>query len=163
MLSKKSSLIFQDFMPNNICFGCGKNTKNGLHIKSYWNNDVAQCDWTPKSIHQGWPKIMNGGIIATIMDCHCMGTAMAYAHKMENRELGTPPEYRYATGSIKVRYILPTPNKKVLLRAKILSYSEKKVILKCDLISNKKVTATGEVIAFRVFDSSKERGSPFKV
>ena len=41
MLSKKSE-YFSDYMPNNICFGCGNNTKDGLHIKSYcklkWQN-----------------------------------------------------------------------------------------------------------------------------
>ena len=65
MLSKKSKDIFQDYMPNNICFGCGNNTKDGLHIKSYWQGEMAECIWTPKSIHQGWRGIMNGGIIAT--------------------------------------------------------------------------------------------------
>ena len=43
MLAKKTSTIFQDHMPGNICFGCGKNTKNGLHIKSYWNGKDAEC------------------------------------------------------------------------------------------------------------------------
>ena len=94
MLTKKTSNIFQDYMPGNICFGCGKNTKNGLHIKSYWSGKAAECKWMPKDNHQGWSGIMNGGIIATIIDCHCMGTAMAYAYKKENRTLGSEPEYR---------------------------------------------------------------------
>ena len=47
----------------------------------------AECIWFPKPYHQGWLSIMNGGIIATIIDCHCMGTAMAYAYKKENRSL----------------------------------------------------------------------------
>ena len=49
-------------MPDNICFGCGKNTKNGLHIKSYWNGKEAECIWFPKPYNQGWSSIMNGGI-----------------------------------------------------------------------------------------------------
>ena len=28
---------------------------------------------------------MNGGIISTIIDCHTMGTAMAYAYKFEKK------------------------------------------------------------------------------
>ncbi len=94
MLSKKSKDIFQDYMPNNICFGCGNNTKDGLHIKSYWQGEMAECIWTPKTIHQGWRGIMNGGIIATVIDCHAMGTSMAYAYKHENRSLGSLPEYK---------------------------------------------------------------------
>ena len=66
--------------------------------------------------YQGWPKIMNGGIIAN--DCHCMGTAMAYAYKTEGRSLDSKPYYKYATGTLKVKYIKPTPNKEVKLIAR---------------------------------------------
>lgn len=126
MLSKKSKDIFQDYMPNNICFGCGNNTKDGLHIKSYWQDEIAECIWTPKTIHQGWRGIMNGGIIATVIDCHAMGTSMAYAYKHENRSLGSSPEYKYATGTMKIKYLKPTPNNTIKLKARILSYSERK-------------------------------------
>ena len=163
MLSKNSPQIFQDFMPGNVCFGCGKSTKNGLHIKSYWADNFSECVWTPKNNHQGWPGIMNGGIIATIIDCHVMGTSMAYAYKHEKRPLGSLPEYKYATGSMKIKYLKPTPNKTVLLRAKVLSYSEKKIYMSCDVISQKKVTAVGEVIAFRVYNSSKKEKNIFQV
>ena len=106
----KGKKYFQDYMPGNICYGCGKDTKGGLHIKSYWNGKKSESDWTPSKVHQGWPKIMNGGIIATLIDCHCMGTAMAYAYKTEGRSLDSKPYYKYATGTLKVKYIKPTPN-----------------------------------------------------
>ncbi len=154
-MSNKAKHYFQDYMPGNICFGCGKHTKEGLHIKSYWKGNYSECLWTPKDIHQGWPHIMNGGIIATLIDCHCMGTAMAFAYKKEQRALDSLPEYRYATGSINVKYISPTPNKKIKLIASAESYSEKKIFLKCTLIYKNKITVTAEVWAFRVYDSSK--------
>lgn len=157
----KGKNYFQDYMPGNICYGCGKDIKGGLHIKSYWNGKQSESDWTPLKIHQGWPKIMNGGIIATLIDCHCMGTAMAYAYKTEGRSLDSKPYYKYATGTLKVKYIKPTPNKKIKLIAKIESYSKKKVFLKCDLKYNGKITATAEVWAFRVFDSSIVRNDIF--
>ena len=155
MLSKKSSDIFQEHMPGNICFGCGKDTKNGLHIQSYWNDKKAECVWTPGNNHQGWPNILNGGIIATIIDCHCMATAMAYAYGNEGRNLDSKPVYKYATGTIKVKYIFPTPHGKVKLLSQVDSYAEKKVFVTCDLYSGDKKTASAEVIAFRVYDSSK--------
>ena len=161
MLAKKTSTIFQDHMPGNICFGCGKNTKNGLHIKSYWSGKEAECKWIPKDNHQGWSGIMNGGIIATIIDCHCMGTAMAYAYKKENRSLGSEPEYRYATGTIKIKYLSPTPNKPVRLSAQIKSYSEKKILITCHLLFENKITVSAEVIAFRVYDSSSPKKNNF--
>ena len=161
MLAKKTSTIFQDYMPGNICFGCGKNTKNGLHIKSYWNGKDAECKWRPKDNHQGWSGIMNGGIIATIIDCHCMGTAMAYACKKENRSLGSKPEYRYATGTIKIKYLSPTPNKPVKLSAQIESYSEKKTCIKGHLLFDNKITVSADIIAFRVYDSSRYEKNNF--
>ena len=63
---------------------------------------------------------MNGGIMATLIDCHCMGTAMADAYRRENRSLNTSPEYRYATGTLHVKYLKPTPNTEVELRAKVV-------------------------------------------
>ena len=150
-------------MPNNICFGCGNNTKGGLHIKSYWIDEVAECIWTPSNIHQGWKGIMNGGIIATVIDCHAMGTSMAYAYKHEKRQLGSSPEYKYATGSMKIKYLKPTPNDTIKLNARILSYSEKKVHISCEVISRGTVTAVGEVVSFRVYDSSKKGSNLFNV
>ena len=163
MLSKKSKDIFQDYMPNNICFGCGNNTKGGLHIKSYWLDEVAECIWTPTNIHQGWKGIMNGGIIATVIDCHAMGTSMAYAYKHEKRPLGSSPEYKYATGSMKIKYLKPTFNDTIKLKARILSYSEKKVHISCEVISKGTVTAVGEVVSFRVYDSSKKGSNLFHI
>ena len=64
---------------------------------------------------------------------------------------------------MKIKYLKPTPNQTVLLRAKVLSYSEKKVHISCKVISKKTVTAIGEVIAFRVYDSSKKEKNLFQV
>ena len=35
MLSKDSPKIFQNNMPGNVCFGCGRETKDGLHVKVF--------------------------------------------------------------------------------------------------------------------------------
>ena len=43
----KGKNYFQDYMPGNICYGCGKDTKGGLHIKSYWNGKQSDSDWNP--------------------------------------------------------------------------------------------------------------------
>ena len=61
---------------------------------------------------------MNGGIIATVIDCHAMGTSMACAYKHEKRSLGSSPEYKYATGTMKIKCIKPTPNDTIKLKAR---------------------------------------------
>jgi acyl-coenzyme A thioesterase PaaI-like protein len=150
-MSKKD--YFQDFMPENVCFGCGQN-HDGLNIKSFWEGDESVCHWTSQEKYHGWAKLMNGGIMATLIDCHCMGTAIAHAYRLENRPLDSQPVYRYATGTLSVKYIKPTPNTEVELRAHVVEVKGKKTVLKCQIIANGEITAEAEVVAIRVFDSS---------
>jgi acyl-coenzyme A thioesterase PaaI-like protein len=154
---------FQDAMPGNVCFGCGNDNHEGLQIKSYWEGDEAVCVWQPKEKYHGWPNLLNGGIMATIIDCHCMGAAIAHAYRLENRSLNSQPEYRYATGSLNIKYLLPTSNNHPTeLRARIVEVKNRKTVLKCELISQGKVTAEADVVAIRVFDSSQQSGeNPF--
>ena len=149
-----NSKYFQDHMPGNVCFGCGSN-HDGLKIKSYWDGEVAVCQWASKEHFHGWSSLMNGGIIATLIDCHCMGMAIAQSYREEGREMNTLPEYRYATGTLQVKYLKPTPNDHIELRAHVIEIKGKKTVMTCELISSKgEVSVTAEVIAIRVFDSS---------
>lgn len=160
----KSKEYFQDVMPGNVCFGCGNDNHDGLKIKSYWQGDESVCFWNSKEKYHGWSNLMNGGIIASIIDCHCMGTAMAHAYREENRPLNSLPEYRYATGTISVKYMTSTSNNhQVELRARVIKVKGKKTVLKCDLFSQGIKTVEAEVTAIRVFDSSKkEENNKFK-
>lgn len=159
-----SSSYFQDHMPENVCFGCGIQNPDGLHIKSYWEGNVSVCKWQSEEKHHGWASLMNGGIIATVIDCHCMGTAMADAYKKENRELDSLPEYRYATGTLNVKYLKPTSNlKPIELRATVTEIKGRKTVMQCEVLSEGVKTAEAEVVAIRVFDSSTSDGdSVFK-
>ena len=150
-------------MPENVCFGCGHN-HDGLQIKSYWEGEVAVLHWESQEKYHGWSDLMNGGIMATLIDCHCMGTAMADAYRRENRALDSDPEYRYATGTLTVRYLKPTPNTKIELRARVVDVKGKKTVLTCDFLNeNGEKTAEADVIAIRVFDSSQsDTNTPFK-
>jgi len=155
---EKAKKYFQDHMPGNVCFGCGSDNPDGLQIKSYWEGEESVCIWNSEEKYKGWPSLMNGGIMATLVDCHCMGTAMAYAYKLENRSMDSNPVYRYATGSLSIRYIKPTSNDTpIKLRARIVEMKGRKTTVSCEVFSNNEVTATAEVIAIRVFDSSQER------
>lgn len=150
---------FQDHMPENVCFGCGVNNDQGLHVKSYWEGEEAVCQWQSKEQYHGWSDLMNGGIIATLIDCHCMGTAMAYAYQSEGRELDTLPEYRYATGTLNVKYLKPTSNNHpVELRARVVEAKGRKTVMQCDFYCQGEKTAEAEVIGLRVYDSSQSTG-----
>ncbi|MDW3649531.1 MAG: PaaI family thioesterase [Bacteroidia bacterium] len=152
-------IYFQDYMPGNVCFGCGADNPEGLQIKSYWEGEEAVCIWDSQEKYNGWKNLLNGGILATLVDCHSMGAAMAYAYKSEDRALDTMPEYRYATGTINVRYLKPTPNDKPIeLRAQILEMKGRKTIVACQVFCESIQTAECEVVAIRVFDSSQAHG-----
>ncbi len=153
---------FQDFMPGNICFGCGRDNHFGLQISSYWDGEEAVCIWNSEAKYQGWKGILNGGIMATLIDCHCMGTAMAAAYKAENRSLDSEPEYRYATGTMNIKYLKPTLNDKpVEIRAKVTEIKGRKTTLHARFFSNGVLTAEADVIALRVFDGSQADNGPF--
>ena len=101
---------FQDQMPDNHCWGCGADNPAGLHLKSYWDGELAVAQWTPSDEFAAGPRhFLNGGIIATLLDCHGVCTAVADAYQRERREIGTEPEIWHATVSLSVDYLRPTP------------------------------------------------------
>ena len=148
---------FQEAMPGDVCFGCGSANPAGLHIHSYWEGDDAVCRWQPEKIHEGWEGVTCGGIIATLIDCHCMATAMATAIRNENRPLKSEPHYRFATGSLNIRYLKPTNNDQELeLRAQVTEIkNEKKYTVDCVLYVDGEKTAEATVVAFLVYRSDQ--------
>ncbi len=147
-------------MFGDVCFGCGQNNQQGLKIRSYWDNDQSICVWTADQQHQGWPSLTCGGIIATLIDCHCMATAMATAVKNEHRCLGSYPSYRFATGTLQVKYLKPTPvDVPITLKAWVTGIKDKRIYtLHCDVEVQAQLTAEAEVIAFLVYRSDQPDG-----
>ena len=92
-----------------------------------------------------------------------MNTAMAAAYKSEGRGLESLPEYRYATGTITIKYLKPTSNiAPVELRTQIIEQKGRKTTMHCDVYSEGKITAEADIIAIRVFDGSVDNdGNPF--
>lgn len=147
-----SQLAFQDYMERNKCWGCGISNEHGLHLKSYWSGDESVCIWKPHKHHMAGPThILNGGIIATIIDCHSICTAIAAAYKEEGRELNTEPFIWYVTASLKIDYIRPTPiSEPVTLGARVKEMKGRKSVVICSLYSKGEECARGEVLAVRV-------------
>lgn len=146
-------VAFQDIWPEGAshCWGCGRNNKHGLQIKSYWEDNESICVWEPEEKYIAAPGTLCGGIIATIIDCHCLNTAVAGAYKAEGREIGTEPPFAYVTRVLKVELIKPTPtNKPLTLRAHITEKTDKKIIVQCSVYVGKKEFARGEIVAVRI-------------
>ena len=146
----------QDQIPGNHCFGCGPSNESGLQIKSYWTgDDRTRCEFTPQLHHCAGPThYLNGGIIATVIDCHTICTAIADGYRQAGRPVGSGDKIWYATGKLDVRYRAPAAiDMPVLLEAKILERTEKKTLLHCTLSSDGRVCAEADVVAVRVPDN----------
>ena len=145
----------QDQIPGNHCFGCGPGNELGLRIKSYWEGeDKTLCTFTPQPHHSAGPiQYLNGGIIATVIDCHTVCTAIADGYRQAGREVGSGDKIWYATGRLDVSYRAPAAiDKPVTLEATIIERSERKTLLRCELSSEGRLCATAEVVAVRVPD-----------
>ncbi len=143
--------FFQQYMPSDVCFGCGHSNHDGLQIKSYWDGDECICVFKPEQQHQGWPGITCGGIISTLIDCHAGCTAVAHAYREEGREVGSAPTIWCATAFLKVDYLRPTPiEAPVTIRARVRETRGRKTWVECTLYSGAKECARGEVLAVQV-------------
>ncbi len=163
-MNQIEKMYLQDYMGENVCFGCGIHNTDGLQIKSFWEDDVCVCHWNSQEKYHGWQNLLNGGVLATIVDCHTMATATAYAYRMEgDRHWSSEPVYRYATGTLTIKYLKPTPNDlPIELRATVKEAKGKKTTIHCEVWCAGIQTATAEVIAIRVFDSTQaQTDNPF--
>src|SRR5574341_1225744 len=143
---------FQDSGSVAHCHGCGPDNERGLRIKSRWDGEEAVCEWRPEPHHCGGSRdIVNGGISATLIDCHSLNLAIAQAYKSEGRSIGSDPRIGYVTASLQVSYQRPTPIDRTLtLRAKIVKTEGRKSWVSCTLSAAGRVCATGEVLGIRV-------------
>ena len=136
------------------CWGCGRNNEHGLQLKSYWQGDELVATWQPKEYHIAFPGVLVGGIIATLIDCHCVNAANSASCEAEGREYDEDPLSGFVGGTTTVKYLKPTPiDKPVTLRAKIKEMKERKITVTCSLYSGETECATGEVIAVRIGQS----------
>lgn len=56
------------------CFACGTKNPHGLHVTFTQSETGSVGVFTPSELHEGWPGVVHGGILATLLD-----EAMAYA------------------------------------------------------------------------------------
>ncbi len=98
-----------------------------------------------------FPGTVSGGIIASIVECHCGNTAIAHLYKKEGRELGEVPYPGIVSGTLTVKYLMPIPIRRpITLRAKVEDATDKKITVSCSVYSRNKLCAKGELIAIKV-------------
>ena len=149
---------FQDRYPERYahCYGCGRLHPDGWQVKSYWLDDepgVAVCHFTPGEHYTGgWPHVMYGGVIASLIDCHSGGTASA-AKAMELGLADDAEIPRFVTASLTVDFTAPTPVGSPLeIRARVASLEGRKAWVDTEVIAHGAVTVTGRVLMIMVVD-----------
>jgi acyl-coenzyme A thioesterase PaaI-like protein len=142
----------QDQIPHNHCFGCGTLNPRGLRIKSHLQGEESVCRFQPSPDHMAGPThVVYGGIIAAVIDCHCVCTAIADAYRVAGRPLGSEPLLWAVTASLKIDYLAPTPiDQPMELRARVRETKGRKRILDCVVRSGGRDCARAEVIAVEV-------------
>jgi len=169
------SRAIQDDYPQDYshCYGCGRLNEHGLQIKSYWEGSEAVCTYTPEPYHTGIAGYVYGGLIASLIDCHCIGTAAAaydsasYADAPPPADLAplaaispsadvlpyTGMRTRFVTAALHIDYVRPTPLGVPLeVRARATEVKGRKVIVAATLSAEGMVCARGEVVAVRILE-----------
>ena len=129
----------EQYAPNNACFGCGPANRDGVHVRSFVRSDEVVAEWTPQPKYEAFPGVLNGGIIGTLLDCHC-NWAAAY-RLMHVRGDDRPPCTVTAEYAIRMRRPTPT-SAEVHLRAWLVSIEDDRATVDGELS-----TPDGEVTA----------------
>jgi acyl-coenzyme A thioesterase PaaI-like protein len=128
-VSATPHLAIQDALfPDLNCFGCGPANAKGLRLKSYWEGEGVEgravAGFEPWPEHDNGIGYLNGGIIATVLDCHSAAAVVQSADLCGWRAIGDAP-LPYVTAGIDVHYRRPTPlHGRVDLVAEITEASE---------------------------------------
>ena len=131
--------IQETFAPNLACFGCGPANPKGLHVRSFPDGDEVVAEWQPSPEYEAYSGMLSGGIIGTLLDCHC-NWAAAW-HLMQKSGAEKPPCTVTAEYTIKLKS--PTPTDQPLkLVARIVESTDKRVTVEGELIAHDKVCAT---------------------
>jgi acyl-coenzyme A thioesterase PaaI-like protein len=129
----------ETYAPHNACFGCGPSNEKGLRIRSFPAGSEVVATWRAQPHHEAFPGVLNGGIIGSLLDCHCNWTAAW--HLMQTAGQPSPP--CTVTAEYAIKLLRPTPTDATLtLRAKVVDSSADRATVEGTLEANGKVCAT---------------------
>jgi len=148
----------QDHYPDEfaVCYGCGRLNAHGLHVRTFLEGDEGVATFSPRPEHTAVRGFVYGGLIASLVDCHGIGTAAALMERAAGRAVGAGPAPRYVTASLHVDYIAPTPHGPTLtLRARVVESGARKAVVEVDVLADGVTTARGRVVAVAIPDRMK--------
>ena len=145
---KTMKSIQETYAPNLACFGCGPANPKGLHIRSFAEGEEFVAEWQASKEYEAFEGMLSGGIIGTLLDCHC-NWAAAF-HLMKKTGADKPPCTVTAEYSIKL--LRPTPTDlPIKLVARVVESTDVRATVEGELIAHDKVcaTCTGTFVAVK--------------
>src|SRR5262245_40978140 len=134
--------IQESLYPTVTCFGCGHANPDGFHLRSYRDGGVTVAEFTPRPEHDNGFGFVNGGIIATVLDCHGAAVVMGEADQRDWRASPGAP-LPFITAGFEVRFLRPTPLGPTLrLIASPVTIDENEIVVKSDLEHENKARAS---------------------
>ena len=131
--------VQETWAPHNACFGCGPSNEKGLRVRSFEEGGALVATWTPAPHHEAFPGVLNGGIIGSLLDCHCNWAAAM--HLMRSRGEATPPCTVTADYAITLKRPCPTDGP-VSLRATVVETTGDRCVVEGTLEAQGKVRGT---------------------
>lgn len=158
-MSKVTRAIQDDYADEFAkCYGCGRLNKNGLHVRTGWDDTNAHktiAYYEPRADEIAVSGVVYGGLIASIIDCHGIGSASLALHRKNGHEPGDdvePP--RLVTAALNIEYFQPTPHgTRLTLIGEVEEIHPKRFSVQVELSANDQVCAKGEVVAVVAPDS----------
>ncbi len=97
------------------------------------------AEWQPETKYEAFPGVLNGGVIGTLLDCHCNWTA-AYHLMKQSGEDRVPCT---VTADYAIKLLRPTPTDgPVQLGAKVVESTNDRATVEGTLSGGGKVCAT---------------------
>ncbi|MBI4500498.1 MAG: PaaI family thioesterase [Gemmatimonadetes bacterium] len=140
----------QDLYPADFahCYGCGRLNEQGLHIRSEWTGEESVARFRPRAEHVALPGFVYGGLLASLIDCHSIGTAAAAFMQVAGGKPGVDPSLRFVTASLEVQFLKPTPmGPELVITARPVEVGQRKVIVESTLAANGVACVRGRVVA----------------
>lgn len=150
----------QDLYPRDVahCYGCGRLNDEGLHVRTHWQDGEGVAHFTPRPYHVAIPGYVYGGLLASLVDCHGIGTAAAASMAGAEQVPGVDPSPRFVTASLKVDFLKPTPlGPELELRARPEEIGERRVTVVVDVFAGGDRVVHGEVVAVRMPEAFTSR------
>jgi uncharacterized protein (TIGR00369 family) len=132
------------------CYGCGHLNPHGHHFQTLWDDESGEgvTRFTPQPHHTAIPGYVYGGLIASLLDCHGIGTAAAAARRAHGL---SQEELRYVTASLQVDFLKPTPlGVELEARGRAVEMTERKVVVEVWMLAGGVECARGQVVAVRM-------------